>query len=187
MKGAIETAKDLVRGNENYYMPGQFTNPANPEIHRLTTAKEILADFQDSLDYLVVGVGTGGTLTGVGQVFKEQSPDTKIVAVEPAESAVLSGQTSGPHKIQGIGAGFIPDILATDLIDEITPITGAEAQSHTKKLAREEGLLLGISSGAATAAALKIAAQADPGSKILAIAPDTGERYLSLDLFAEEN
>ncbi len=183
MKGAIETARDLVRGNENYFMPGQFTNPANPEIHRLTTAEEILSDFGDSLDYLVAGVGTGGTITGIGRAFQEKSVETELIAVEPAESAVLSGEEPGPHKIQGIGAGFIPEILEIDLIDEVIRISHEEAAGCSRKLAREEGLLLGISSGAATAAALKLAEKVEENSSILAIAPDTGERYLSLNLF----
>ncbi len=183
MKGAIETARDLVRGNENYYMPGQFTNPANPEIHQLTTAEEILADFGDRLDYLVAGVGTGGTLTGIGRAFQEKSVKTKLIAVEPADSAVLSGEEPGSHKIQGIGAGFIPEILEVELIDEVIRVSNEEASACTRKLARMEGLLLGISSGAATAAALKLAKKVAENSTILTIAPDTGERYLSLNIF----
>lgn len=191
MNGAMETAKELAHGNEGYYLPDQFTNPANPEAHRLTTAREILDDFGQSLDYIVLGVGTGGTLTGVGQVMKEESPDTKIIAVEPEGSPVLSGGEAGPHKIQGIGAGFIPEIMETDLIDQIIKVSNAEAYNTARELASREGLLVGISAGAAVAATRKLAEtlESKPPSekndkpKILTLAPDSGERYLSTELF----
>ena len=195
MNGAIETAKELVHDNEGYYLPDQFSNPANPEIHRLTTAREILNDFGQSLDYIVLGVGTGGTLTGVGKIMKEESPDTKIIAVEPEDSPVLSGGKAGSHKIQGIGAGFIPEIMETDLIDQIIKVSNDEAYNTARELASKEGLLLGISSGAAVAATRKLAEtlesklSGDQSSeksgqpKILTLAPDSGERYLSTELF----
>ncbi len=185
MSGAIEKAEELANTNENYYLPDQFSNPANPAIHRETTAREILHDFGSELDYFVAGVGTGGTITGVGQVFEEESPATEIVAVEPADSAVISTGEAGSHSIQGIGAGFIPEILQTELLDRVLTVTDEEAEQATRKLAHNEGLLCGISSGAALAATLKLAREVEAGSKILAIAPDYGERYLSLDIFAE--
>lgn len=185
MSGAIEKAKKLVRENESYYMPDQFSNPANPAIHRETTAREILADFGSDLDYFVAGVGTGGTITGVGQVFKKESPETEITAVEPANSAVISTGEAGSHSIQGIGAGFIPEILQTDLLDRVITVTDEEAEKRTRELARKEGLLCGISSGAALAATIKLAQEVEPNSKILTIAPDYGERYLSMEFFSE--
>ena len=183
MPGAIDKARELVDKYDNYYMPNQFANPANPDIHRRTTAREILDDFGDDLDYFVAGVGTGGTITGVGQVLKEESPDTEIVAVEPAGSPVLSGGESGSHSIQGIGAGFIPEILERDILDRVVTVEDEEAEDATRLLAEREGLLCGVSSGAALAATFKLAAEVEPDSKILAIAPDYGERYLSLDIF----
>lgn len=183
MKGAINRAKELVEQNQNYFMPQQFENPANPEIHRKTTAREILADTDGKIDYLVGGVGTGGTITGAGEILKKKIPQIKIIAVEPLNSAVISGEKPGPHQIQGIGAGFIPAILQQDIIDLVIKISDQEAIDTTKKLAREEGLLLGISSGAAVAAALQIAKDVGNDQTIVVIAPDTGERYLSTGLF----
>ncbi len=183
MRGAIEKAEELVAKNENYYMPQQFKNPANPEIHRLTTAVEILEDTDGKIDYFIAGVGTGGTLTGVGEILKDKNPAVKILAVEPLESAVLSGENPGPHKIQGIGAGFVPDVLSTELIDQVIKISGEEAVNTSRKLAREEGMLAGISSGAAVAAALKTARGIGKDKTIVVVAPDTGERYLSTELF----
>ncbi len=185
MSGAIEKAEELVKANENYYMPDQFSHPANPAIHRKTTAREILADFGSELDYFVAGVGTGGTITGVAQVLQKESPATDIVAVEPENSAVISTGKAGSHSIQGIGAGFIPEVLQTELLDRTITVTDEEAESCTKKLARQEGLLCGVSSGAALAATLKLAEEVEPDSKILTIAPDYGERYLSLDIFSD--
>lgn len=195
MNGAIDTAKDLVHGNQGYFMPDQFTNPANPEAHRLTTAREILADFGQSLDYIVLGVGTGGTLTGIGQVLKEEAPGTKIIAVEPEGSPVLSGGEAGSHKIQGIGAGFIPEIMETDLIDQIIKVSNDEAYNTARELTSKEGLLVGISSGAAAAATRKLAetlenrppSEKNGQPKILTLAPDSGERYLSTELFKFDN
>lgn len=186
MKGAIEKAKELVEENENYFMPQQFANPANPDIHRKTTAREIINNTDGKIDYFVAGVGTGGTLTGVGEVLKENNSEVKIIAVEPTYSAVLSGETPGSHKIQGIGAGFIPDTLNTDIIDKIIQINNEEAMETTRKLARQEGVLAGISSGAAIAASLKLAKEITKDKTIVTIAPDTGERYLSTDLFKKE-
>ncbi|ACL71051.1 cysteine synthase A [Halothermothrix orenii] len=183
MQGAIDRARELVKNNDNYFMPQQFQNPANPEIHRKTTAKEILEDTDGKIDYFVAGVGTGGTLTGTGEVLKEHNPNIKVVAVEPEDSPVLSGGEPGPHQIQGIGAGFIPDVLDTDLIDRVIKVGNEEAMETARNLARQEGLLVGISSGAAVKAALKLAKGVDPDKTILVIAPDTGERYLSTDLF----
>lgn len=183
MKGAIEKAKKIVSDGDNYFMPQQFKNPANPDIHRETTAQEILNDIDGKVDYFVAGVGTGGTLTGVGETLKEVNPDLKVVAVEPADSAVISGKTPGPHKIQGIGAGFIPEVLNTDIIDQIIAIKNCEAIKTSRQVAANEGLLLGISSGAAIAAAIKLAAEIGSDKTIVAIAPDTGERYLSTELF----
>jgi len=183
MKGAIEKAEELVAENDNYFMPQQFKNPANPEIHYQTTGPEILKTLGRPLDYFVVGVGTGGTLTGAGKYIKEKNPEAQIIAVEPADSAILSGKKPGSHQIQGIGAGFIPDILDVDLIDDIIAINNEEARIASRKMARQEGLLVGISSGAAIAAATKIASNCSGNKVIVAIAPDSGERYLSTDLF----
>lgn len=183
MKGAIEKAEELVNSNENYYLPQQFKNPANPEIHRQTTAREILEDTDGKVDYFVAGVGTGGTLTGVGEVLKSVNPDIKVLAVEPLESAVLSGENPGPHKIQGIGAGFVPEVLSMEIIDQVMKISGKEAINTARRLASQEGILTGISSGAAVAAALKTARKIGKDKTIVVIAPDTGERYLSTELY----
>lgn len=187
MKGAIEKAKEIVRENPNSFMPQQFENPANPEIHRQTTAEEIWEDTNGKVDIVVGGVGTGGTITGIGEVLKKRKPDVRIVAVDPAESAVLSGEDPGPHKIQGIGAGFVPEVFNSEVVDEIIKVKSEEAFAVSRKLAREEGLLVGISSGAAMHAALEIAKEQDKVSSrtIVVILPDTGERYLSTPLFEE--
>ncbi|MTI61753.1 MAG: cysteine synthase A [Firmicutes bacterium] len=183
MKGAIDKARELVAKNSDYFMPGQFENPANPEIHRQTTAREILRDTGGKIDYFIAGVGTGGTLTGTAEVLKNEIPEIKTIAVEPATSAVLSGESAGSHKIQGIGAGFIPAVLNKNIIDRVIKISDDKAIETAQLLASKEGLLLGISSGAATAAALQIAAEVASNKTILALAPDTGERYLSTGLF----
>ena len=185
MKGAIKKAEEILAETKNAIIPQQFENPANPAIHEKTTGVEIWEDTGGRIDYFVSGVGTGGTLTGAGRYLKERNPELKIIAVEPANSPVISGGDPGPHKIQGIGAGFIPAILDTELIDEIYKITDEEAMETARQAARKEGILIGISSGAALAAALKIAQKAGKGKTIVAIAPDTGERYLSTELFAE--
>lgn len=186
MKGAIRKAEELAAGDKRYFIPQQFQNPANPDIHRKTTAEEIWEDTDGRVDILVSGVGTGGTITGIAEVIKARKPGFKAVAVEPAKSPVLSGKQAGPHKIQGIGAGFVPEVLRVELIDEIIPVTDEDAGITTRKLIREEGLLAGISSGAATWAALQIARRPEnQGKLIVVILPDTGERYLSTWLFTE--
>ncbi len=186
MPGAVRKAEQLVAENPNYFMPQQFKNPANPEIHRLTTAEEIWRDTDGKVDILVSGVGTGGTITGVSEVIKPRKPEFKAIAVEPADSPVISGGKPGPHKIQGIGAGFIPDVLRTDLIDEIIKVTNEDAGVMTRRLAKEEGILAGISSGAAVWASLEVARRAEnKGKLIVVVLPDTGERYLSTWLFQE--
>ncbi len=186
MPGAIRKAEQLVAENPGYFMPQQFQNPANPEIHRLTTADEIWRDTNGRIDILVCGVGTGGTITGLAEVLKKRKPELKAIAVEPADSPVLSGGESGPHKIQGIGAGFIPDVLKTDLIDEIIQVSNENAGMMARRLSKEEGILAGISSGAATWAALKLAKRPEnKGKLIVVILPDSGERYLSTWLFQE--
>ncbi|MCD6391698.1 MAG: cysteine synthase A [Dehalococcoidia bacterium] len=186
MPGAVRRAEQLVAENTNYFMPQQFNNPANPEIHRLTTAEEIWRDTRGEVDILVSGVGTGGTITGVAEVIKKRKPEFKAIAVEPADSPVLSGGEPGSHKIQGIGAGFIPQILNLDLVDEIIRVTNEDAGIMARRLAKEEGILAGISSGAATWAALEIAKRAEnKGKLIVVVFPDTGERYLSTWLFQE--
>jgi len=182
MKGAIAKAEKIVRQNPGAWMPNQFANPANPEVHRLTTGPEILAQVPH-LDAFVSGVGTGGTVTGVGQYLKAEAPHVRVFAVEPAESPVLSGGEAKPHKIQGMGAGFVPLVFDRSVVDEIVAVTSAEAAEMARQLARREGLLVGISSGAAVAAALKVAAQLGEGKTVVTLLPDTGERYLSTDLF----
>jgi cysteine synthase A len=180
MKGAIEKAEQMAAENSDYFMPQQFNNPANPEIHRRTTALELWEDTDGEIDILVAGVGTGGTITGVGEVLKELKPTFRTVAVEPMDSPVLSGGPAGPHKIQGIGAGFVPQILNREIIDEIIKIGNEEAGVAARRLAKEEGILAGISSGAALAAALQVAARLENANKlVVVILPDTGERYLS--------
>lgn len=183
MKGAIDKAKELAEENENYYVMQQFDNPDNPSAHMINTAKEILTQMDENIDYFVSGVGTGGTITGVGKVLKEKLENVKIVAVEPKDSAVLSGENPGPHKIQGIGAGFIPKVLDMNVIDKIEKIELEDALNIMKRLAKEEGILAGISSGAAVSVALKIAKEIGAGKRVLVIAPDTGERYLSTGFF----
>ena len=186
MPGAIRKAEQLVTENSGYFMPQQFKNPANPEIHRLTTAEEIWRDTDGKIDILISGVGTGGTITGVAEVIKSRKPQFQAIAVEPVDSPVLSGGKPGAHKIQGIGAGFIPDVLSTDLIDEIVKVTNEDAGTMARRLAKEEGILAGISSGAATWAALEVAKRPEnEGKLIVVILPDTGERYLSTWLFQE--
>ncbi len=187
MKGAIEKAEELAAATPNAFIPQQFRNPANPAIHRATTAEEIWADTDGRVDILVGGVGTGGTITGIGEVLKERKPGFQVVAVEPSDSPVLSGGAPGPHKIQGIGAGFVPDVLNTGIIDEIIRVRNEEAFATGVRLAKEEGVLAGISSGAAAFAALQVAARPENrGKLIVVILPDTGERYLSTALFQSE-
>lgn len=187
MPGAVEKAEQLAKEIPNAVLPQQFKNPANPKIHRETTAEEIWRDTDGEVDFLVSGIGTGGTLTGVAEVIKERNPDFKAVAVEPVTSPVLSGGAKGPHKIQGIGAGFVPEVLRTDLIDEIIQVKDEDAGHTLLRLAREEGILAGISSGAATWAALQLAAREEnEGKRIVVVLPDTGERYLSVEWVFEE-
>ncbi len=186
MSGAVRKAEQLVAENPGYFMPQQFQNPANPEIHRVTTAEEIWRDTDGRADILVAGIGTGGTITGVAQVLKERKSGFKAIAVEPSDSPVLSGGQPGGHKIQGIGAGFVPEVLQRDLIDEIITVSSDDAGQMTRRLAKEEGILAGISSGAATWAALQVAKRPENRGKLLVvILPDTGERYLSTWLFQE--
>lgn len=183
MKGAIKKAEELAE-KHGYFVPQQFNNPSNPEIHRQTTGKENVEQFgDDQLDAFVAGIGTGGTITGAGEVLKEAYPSIKIYAVEPSDSPVLSGGKPGPHKIQGIGAGFVPDILNTEVYDEIFPVKNEEAFEYARRAAREEGILGGISSGAAIYAALQVAKKLGKGKKVLAIIPSNGERYLSTPLY----
>jgi cysteine synthase A len=188
MKGAIRRATELAEATPNSFLPMQFKNPANPEIHRKTTAEEIWNDTDGEIDIFVSGVGTGGTITGVGEVLKARKPGVRIIAVEPADSPVLSGGNPGPHKIQGIGAGFIPDVLNTAIIDEIVQVTNNQAIETSRELSRTEGLLVGISSGAAVYAALQVAKRPEnKGKKIVVILCDTGERYLTTLLYQFED
>jgi len=186
MQGAVKKAEELTKRYKNSLFLQQFKNPANPKIHKETTAEEIWRDTEGKVDILVAGVGTGGTITGISEVLKERKPQVEIIAVEPARSAVLSGNSPGLHKIQGIGAGFIPEVLRKDLIDEIITVSDAEAKRTTLRLARKEGILAGISSGAALFAALKLAKRKrNKGKMIVVILPDTGERYLSSEFFQD--
>mgnify|MGYP004514354811 CR=1 FL=1 len=186
MKGAIAKADELAAEIKDSFIPGQFVNPANPAIHKATTGPEIWADTDGKVDYFVAGVGTGGTLTGVGEYLKEQNADVKIVAVEPATSPVLSTGKGGAHKIQGIGAGFVPDVLNTKVYDEILPIENDDAFEYSKLLAKKEGILVGISSGAALKAAVELAKRPEnKGKTIVALLPDNGDRYYSTPLFQE--
>lgn len=186
MPGAIRKAEDIAASDSHYFIPQQFTNPANPEIHRRTTAEEIWRDTDGNVDILVGGVGTGGTITGVGEVIKARKPAFKVIAVEPDGSAILSGDQKGPHLIQGIGAGFVPEVLNTHIYDEIIRVKNEDALEIARRMAREEGLLVGISSGAVTWAALQVAARPENDDKLLVvILPDFGERYLSTALFAD--
>jgi len=186
MKGAVQKADELARQIPGSYVPQQFENPYNPEIHRLCTAEEIWQDTGGQVDIIIAGVGTGGTITGIAQALKPRKPELKIIAVEPLESPVLSGGAPGQHKIQGIGAGFIPGVLDLSLVDEIIRVSGDDAYNSSRELARKEGLLAGISSGAAIFAALEVAGRSEnKGKMIVAILPDTGERYLSTQLFRD--
>ena len=187
MTGAIEKANELAAEIEGSFIPGQFINPANPAIHKATTGPQIWQDTDGTVDILVAGVGTGGTLTGIGQYLKEQNPEVKLVAVEPSDSPVLSEGRAGSHKIQGIGAGFVPEVLDTTLYDEVITVESDDAFAIGREIGREEGVLVGISSGAAVWAALELAKRPEnEGKTIVAILPDTGERYLSTPMFADE-
>ena len=183
MKGAIAKAKELAEEN-NWFLPAQFDNPSNPKVHEETTAKEIVNAFEkNGLDAFVAGVGTGGTITGVGNELKRMYTDIKIYAVEPGESPVLEGGQSGPHKIQGIGAGFVPSILNTEIYDQVLPVSSSEAMETAREIAKKEGILVGVSSGAALFVAIKVAKEMNPDQKVLVLLPDNGERYLSTELF----
>lgn len=186
MSGAIAKADELAAEIPNSFIPGQFVNPSNPKIHFETTGPEIFEDTDGEVNYFVAGVGTGGTITGIGQYLKSKKPEVKVVAVEPASSAVLSGGKSGPHKIQGIGAGFVPEVLDTDVYDEIIPVENDDAFEYGRLVGQKEGVLVGISSGAALCAAVQLAKRPEnKGKKIVVLLPDTGDRYLSTPLFAE--
>lgn len=183
MRGAIIEAENILEQNPDYFMPGQFSNPANPEVHRKTTGPEILAAVDGEIDAFVCAVGTGGTITGVGEILKAKYPEIKIIAVEPETCAVLSGKEPGPHKIQGIGAGFIPSILNREIIDEIITVTDDDAYRTAKTLAKQDGLLVGISSGANVWAARKVSKRLGKGKTVVTILPDTGERYISIEKY----
>jgi cysteine synthase A len=184
MTGAIDAAKELLEKTPGGFMPQQFENPANPEIHRLTTAEEIWADTDGGIDIFVAGIGTGGTITGCGKMLKQKNPKIKVVAIEPASSAILSGEKPGPHKIQGIGAGFVPAVLDMDVVDEIRTVTNEAALEGARQLAKQEGILAGISSGAAIVAAIEVSKDANnKGKTIVTILPDTGERYMSTEMY----
>ncbi|MHC4106286.1 MAG: cysteine synthase A [Planctomycetota bacterium] len=184
MTGAINKANEIVEKTDGAFMPQQFKNPSNPQIHRETTAEEIWTDTDGQVDIFIAGIGTGGTITGVGEILKSRKPSVKAVGIEPADSAILSGCQPGPHKIQGIGAGFVPDVLKREVLDEVVQITNAEAFDTAKRLSKEEGIFAGISSGAAAAAALKIAKRDENVDKLIVVVlPDTAERYISTALF----
>lgn len=183
MVGSIRKAEEIVRTTPNAFMPQQFTNPANPAIHRATTAEEIWRQTEGEVDIVVATVGTGGTITGIGEILKKRRPSVRVIAVEPAASPVLSGGQPGPHRIQGIGAGFIPEVLNTDVVDEVRTVTDEDAYEMMKRLAREEGLFVGISSGAAAHVAVQVATEVSDDRMIVTVLPDTGERYFSLEPF----
>jgi cysteine synthase A len=186
MAGAVSKAEEIQKANPDYFMPMQFDNEANPQIHKITTAEEIWADTDGDIDIFIAGVGTGGTVTGVGEALKDRNPDIKVIAVEPLDSPVLSGGQPGPHRIQGIGAGFVPGVLNTGLLDEIFKVSNDDAIAYARRLVREEGILAGISSGAAVYAAIEVAKRPENADKkIVAILPDTGERYLSNPVYSE--
>lgn len=185
MAGAVKKAEEIFRKTRNAFMPQQFKNPANPEIHRKTTAREIISAIDGEIHAFVAGVGTGGTITGVGEILKEKYPEVMLVAVEPEASAVLSGRPPGPHRIQGIGAGFIPEVLNTKIIDRIITVSDLDAYNMAKRLAREEGIFCGISSGAACFAAVKVAEELGAGKRVVTVFPDTGERYFSVQQYFE--
>jgi len=187
MKGAVDAAAEISRGNPEYFMPQQFENKSNPEVHRRTTAVEILSDLGSAPDGFVAGIGTGGTITGVGEVLKDRNPKIWIAGIEPAASPVLSGGSPGPHKIAGIGAGFVPGVLNTAIYNEIIQVTDVDAAATAREMAKKEGILPGISSGAAMWAAIKVAAKLGKGKNVVVIIPDRGERYLSTGLFAPES
>jgi len=188
MKGSINKAREIIESEDNSFMPDQFANPANPRVHRETTAEEIWRDTEGQVDILVSGVGTGGTITGVGQVIKSRKPSFKAIAVEPADSPVLSGGSKGPHKIQGIGAGFIPEVLDQSIIDDVVTVTNDDAFETARRAAKLDGILCGISSGAAIRAALEVARRPESAGKtIVVVIPSTGERYISTDLFKTDN